>query len=94
MKKLILFSVLTVCVLCTHAQVSKLSEEVAMGDQQYLMGNIKEANKAYKRASKTKDLSAKILAYYRMWELSAITGSESESAYIKAFFRSSNTRKL
>ena len=85
MKKLILFSVLTVCVLCTHAQVSKLSEEVAMGDQQYLMGNIKEANKAYKRASKTKDLSAKILAYYRMWELSAITGSESESAYIKAY---------
>ena len=59
MKKLILFSVLTVCVLCAHAQVSKLSEEVAMGDQQYLMGNIKEANKAYKRASKTKDLSAK-----------------------------------
>ena len=85
MKKLILFSVLTVCVLCAHAQVSKLSEEVAMGDQQYLMGNIKEANKAYKRASKTKDLSAKILAYYRMWELSAITGSESESAYIKAY---------
>lgn len=85
MKKLILFSVLTVCVLCTHAQVSKLSEEVAMGDQQYLMGNIKEANKAYKRASKTKDLNAKILAYYRMWELSAITGSESESAYIKAY---------
>lgn len=85
MKKLILFSVLTVCVLCTHAQVSKLSEEVAMGDQQYLMGNIKEANKAYKRASKTKDLSAKILAYYRMWELSAITGSKSESAYIKAY---------
>ena len=85
MKKLILFSVLTVCVLCAHAQVNKLSEEVAMGDQQYLMGNIKEANKAYKRASKTKDLSAKILAYYRMWELSAITGSESESAYIKAY---------
>ena len=85
MKKLILFSVLTVCVLCTHAQVSKLSEEVAMGDQQYLMGNIKEANKAYKRASKTKDLNAKILAYYRMWELSAITGSKSESAYIKAY---------
>ena len=85
MKKLILFSVFTVCVLCTHAQVSKLSEEVAMGDQQYLMGNIKEANKAYKRASKTKDLNAKILAYYRMWELSAITGSKSESAYIKAY---------
>ena len=85
MKKLILFSVLTVCVLCIHAQVSKLSEEVAIGDQQYLIGNIKEANKAYKRASKTKDLSAKILAYYRMWELSAITGSESESAYIKAY---------
>ena len=85
MKKLILFSVLTVCVLCAHAQVSKLSEEVAMGDQQYLMGNIKEANKAYKRASKTKDLSAKILACYRMWELSAITGSASESAYIKAY---------
>ena len=85
MKKLILFSVLTVCVLCTHAQVSKLSEEVAMGDLQYLMGNIKEANKAYKRASKTKDLNAKILAYYRMWELSAITGSKSESAYIKAY---------
>ena len=85
MKKLILFSVLTVCVLCAHAQVNKLSEEVAMGDQQYLMGNIKEANKAYKRASKTKDLNAKILAYYRMWELSAITGSKSESAYIKAY---------
>lgn len=85
MKKLVLFSVLTIFVLFAHAQIGKLSEEVAMGDQQYLMGNIKEANKAYKRAAKTKDLNARILAYYRMWELSAITGSESESAYVKAY---------
>lgn len=85
MKKLILFITFVACALFASAQASKLSEEVAIGDQQYLMGNVKEAQKAYKRASKAKNLKAKILAYYRMSELSAIIGGESESAYIKAF---------
>lgn len=85
MKKIILFTVLMACALFGYAQASKLSEEVAMGDQQYLMGNVKEAEKAYKRASKTKDLNVRILAFYRMSELSSISGSASESAYIKAY---------
>ena len=88
MRKFILFTVLVAYALFSYAQVSKLSEEVAMGDQQYLMGNVKEAQKAYKRASKTKSLNAKILAYYRMSELSAISGNASESAYIKAYTES------
>ena len=85
MKKFILFTAFMACALFGYAQASKLSEEVAMGDQQYLMGNVKEAEKAYKRASKTKDLNARILAFYRMSELSSISGSASESAYIKAY---------
>ena len=85
MKKFILFTTFMLCALFACAQASKLSDEVAMGDHQYLMGNVKEAQKAYKRASKVKELKAKILAYYRMSELSAITGNASESAYIKAY---------
>ena len=68
MKKLILFSVLTVCVLCAHAQVSKLSHEVAMGDQQYLMGNVKEAQKAYNQASRSNDLNVMVEGYGNLFE--------------------------
>ena len=72
MKKLILFSVLMVCALFAYAQTSKLSHEVAMGDQQYLMGNVKEAQKAYNQASRSNDLNVKLLASYRNLELSAL----------------------
>lgn len=72
MKKLILFSVLMVCALFAYAQTSKLSHEVAMGDQQYLMGNVKEAQKAYNQASRSNDLNVKLLACYRNLELSAL----------------------
>ena len=87
MKKLILFITFVACALFASAQASKLSEEVAIGDQQYLMGNVKEAQKAYKRASKAKNLKAKILAYYRRLELSTIIGGKSESAYMKAYMK-------
>lgn len=72
MKKLILFSVLMICALFVHAQTSKLSHEIAMGDQQYLMGNIKDAQKAYNQASRSNDLNVKLLASYRNLELSAL----------------------
>ena len=61
MKKLILFITFVACALFASAQASKLSEEVAIGDQQYLMGNVKEAQKAYKRASKAKNLKGKFI---------------------------------
>lgn len=72
MRKFILFSVLMICALFVHAQTSKLSHEIAMGDQQYLMGNIKEAQKAYNQASRSNDLNVKLLASYRNLELSAL----------------------
>jgi hypothetical protein len=58
MKRLDILCILMFCFLSIHAQVSKISEEVAMGDQQFLMGNIDGAQKAYKRAIKSKKLSA------------------------------------
>lgn len=74
MKKLILFIVLIACALFGYAQTSVLSGEIALGDQQYLMGNIKEAQKAYNQAAKSTDLNIKLLAGYRNLELSALQG--------------------
>lgn len=74
MKTITTFVVLVMCVLLSHAQVSALSGDVALGDQQYLMGNVKGAQKAYKQAARSKDLNVKLLAAYRNLEISALQG--------------------
>ena len=89
MKRLDVLFILMFCILSVHAQVSKISEEVAMGDQQYLMGNIDGAQKAYKRAIKSKKISATLLGHYRTLELSTITGSETKRNYTLGFTKAS-----
>lgn len=62
------------CALYCQAQTSLLSNEIAMGDQQYLMGNVKGAHNAYEQALRSEDLNVKLLAAYRSLEVSAFQG--------------------
>lgn len=74
MRKILAFLIFAIAALLSQAQTRIISGEIALGDQQYLMGNVKEAQKAYKQASRSSDLNVKLLAAYRNLEVSALKG--------------------
>ena len=77
MKNIFVFIALVIGALDVFAQKSY----VTAGDEYYLSGNQKAAEKAYKKATKSKDVDIKLWAAYRCLELS----SEGKSAYKKAY---------
>jgi len=70
MKNIFVFIALVIGALNVYAQKSPITEEIiAQGDQLYVSGNEKEANKAYRKAIKSKDVDVILLGAYRLMEV-------------------------
>lgn len=86
MKNIFVFIALVIGALNVYAQKAPITEEIiAQGDQLYVSGNEKEANKAYRKAIKSKDVDVTLLGAYRLMELENLktdnkTGSKGAGA--------------